>query len=304
MVGIVGSTNVDIVLKVENFTLPGQTQRALSLEKFPGGKGANQAVTVAKLSKKETVFITLVGDDEDGRWMIERFESLGITGPRIEGRSTGKAFIEVTSSGENRIIIHGGANDLLTPEKVDWDLLERVGVVLLQNEIPFETTFEVAKFSKKRGKTVVFDPAPAGGVSEKILEYVDVLTPNETELRELAENFFGSFDGMERCVEKFLKFGVGSVVVKLGERGVYYSNGLKEVMIPAPRVKAVDTTAAGDVFNGAFAYKLDSGASVLESLRFAVLSASLSVTRMGAQTSIPDPEEVIEFERGISEHED
>ncbi len=302
MVGVVGSTNVDVVMKVKSFTLPGQTQRALSLEEFPGGKGANQAVSVAKFSRTDSVFITLVG--EDGRWLLERFERLKIKGPRIKGRFTGRAFIEVTEDGENRIIIHGGANDLLVPEEINWDLLEKVDIVLLQNEIPFQTTLEVARFARERGKRVVFDPAPASGIDGEILKYTDFLTPNENELVELSKEFLGGFESVEKSVEKFLKMGVGAVLVKMGEKGVFYSDGLKTLEIRAPKVEAVDTTAAGDVFNGIFASALDSGNSILRSLRLAVFGASLSVTRMGAQTSIPEGKEVIEFERRYSESQD
>ncbi len=304
MVGIVGSTNVDIVMRVRSFTLPGETQRALSVEKFPGGKGANQAVSVAKLSRSRTVFITLVGDDEDGRWMLERFRSLGMVGPKTKGEMTGRAYIELTESGENRIVIFGGANDLLTPDEVDWKLLDEVDVVLLQNEIPFETSLEVARFSKERGKTVILDPAPAHGMKADILKYTDFLTPNETELVEISRSFIGEYESLEESVEKLLKLGVKAIVVKLGENGIFYSDGLKTMKIPAPKVDAVDTTAAGDVFNGAFGFMLDSGSTLLEALRFAVLSASLSVTRMGAQTSIPEFGEVKEFERRCSESQD
>ena len=290
-IGVVGSTNVDYVLKVERFVREGQTVKALSFEKFPGGKGANQAVAAAKLSGDEVVFITLVGKDEDGRWMLENFRSHGIVGPVAIDTPTGKAFIEVDSEGRNRIIIFPGANGELKPERVDFSLLEGVDVVLLQNEIPFETTLEVAKWAHERGKIVIFDPAPAEGIGREIFEYVDYLTPNEIEIEILSKEIFGNFDGVEKACDMFLELGTEAVIAKLGEKGIYFKKGLKELRIEAPRVEAVDTTAAGDVFNGAFAAFLERGE--LEALRLAVKAASISVTRMGAQSSIPSIQEVI-----------
>ncbi len=290
-IGVVGSTNVDYVLRVESFVREGQTVRALSFEKFPGGKGANQAVAASKLSGDEVVFITLVGEDEDGRWMLENFKGYGMIGPSAIDTPTGKAFIEVDSRGRNRIIIFPGANGELKPEKVDFSLLENVNVILLQNEIPFETTLMVAKWARENGKIVVFDPAPAEGIDREIFEYVDYLTPNEIELEILSKEIFGGFDDLEKACEKFLDLGVRAVIAKLGEKGIYFKKGLKELRIEAPKVEAVDTTAAGDVFNGAFAAFLERGE--LEALRLAVRAASISVTRMGAQSSIPSIQEVI-----------
>ncbi len=294
-VGVIGSTNVDYVLSVERFVEEGETLKVRSFEKFPGGKGANQAVSAAKLGA-EVVFVTAVGDDEDGKWMIERFKGFGIAGPLVVDSPTGKAFIEVDSKGRNRILIFCGANDLLTPSRVDFSILEDVEMVLLQNEIPFETTFKAAKWAKEKGKIVVFDPAPVEGIEREILEYVDYLTPNEVEIEGISRKFFGDFKGVEWAAEKLMELGAGAVVAKLGERGIYFKKGLKEVMIDAPRVEAVDTTAAGDVFNGAFAAFFERGE--LEALRLAVKAASISVTRKGAQSSIPSIEEVMGGERG------
>ncbi len=291
-IGVVGSINVDYVLIVDEFVKPGETIKAKELKKFPGGKGANQAVAAAKLSRNRVSMIGLVGKDDDGEWMIKKLESAGVFGITKANDYTGKAFIEVISSGENRIIIYSGANAELTSDKLNMELLENADIVLLQNEIPFETTFEVARWARKRGKIVIFDPAPAQGVNIEILKYVDYITPNESEIKTLSETFFGKFESTERAAELLIETGARSVIAKLGENGVYFRRGLKEVRIPAVKVKAVDTTAAGDVFNGAFAAFLEKGE--MEALRLAVKAAAISVTRIGAQSSIPDLEEVME----------
>ena len=291
-IGVVGSINVDYVLIVDEFVKPGETIKAKKLKKFPGGKGANQAVAAAKLSRNRVSMIGLVGKDDDGEWMIKKLESAGVFGITKANDYTGKAFIEVISSGENRIIIYSGANAELTSDKLNMELLENADIVLLQNEIPFETTFEVARWARKRGKIVIFDPAPAQGVNIEILKYVDYITPNESEIKTLSETFFGKFESTERAAGLLIETGARSVIAKLGENGVYFRRGLKEVRIPAVKVKAVDTTAAGDVFNGAFAAFLEKGE--MEALRLAVKAAAISVTRIGAQSSIPDLEEVME----------
>ena len=290
-VGVVGSINVDYVLSVESFVKPGETIKAKKLERFPGGKGANQAVAAAKLSREKVVMVGFVGDDDDGNWMIRELEKIGIFGIKMVRDFTGKAFIEVNSSGENRIIIYPGANAKLTPDVLDLNVLEEAEIILLQNEIPFETTLTVAKWAKDKGKVVVFDPAPAHGIDIQILKYVDYITPNESEIRTLAEEFFGGFESLERTAELLLESGAEGVIAKLGENGVYFKKGLKEMRVPALKVEVVDTTAAGDVFNGAFAAFYDMGE--IEALRLATKAASISVTRMGAQSSVPDLEEVM-----------
>ncbi len=290
-IGVVGSINVDYVLSVESFVKPGETIRARSFEKFPGGKGANQAVAAAKLSKEKVAMIGFVGTDDDGLWMIRELERAGVFGIRSVDGYTGKAFIEVDSSGENRIIIYAGANSKLTPDALDLSILEEAEIILLQNEVPFETTLTVAKWAKNRGKIVIFDPAPAHCIDIQILKYVDYITPNENEMKTLSEEFFGSFESLEKAAGLLVESGVRGIIAKLGENGVYFKKGLKEMRIPAVKVNAVDTTAAGDVFNGAFASFYEKGE--IEALRLATKAAAISVTRMGAQSSVPDLEEVM-----------
>lgn len=292
MISVVGSSNIDIVLRVDHFTKPGETQKALEMNVFPGGKGANQAVTVAKIGRKGCHFVTCVGNDSYSDLIIKNFEKLGITGYIRVGAPTGRAFIEVDKTGQNRIIIFPGANAELKRELIDWKTLSESDILLLQNEIPFETTLECAK---KFGGIVIFDPAPAQGINGEIFQYVDYLTPNEKEIEALSKEFFGEFLSIEKVAENFLKLGVKNVIVKLGDKGALLVNKNGEKHFPAFRVKAVDTTAAGDVFNGAFAVALSEGKQPEEAVVFGMAAAAISVTKVGAQSSVPSREEIDKF---------
>ncbi|AFG34305.1 ribokinase [Fervidobacterium pennivorans DSM 9078] len=302
MIAIVGSSNIDIVLTVEHFTNPGETQRITKLEYFPGGKGANQAVAIARLSEKPVYFLTAVGDDQYGKILTENYERENIHGYRVvSGISTGMAFIEVCLSGENRIIIYPGANACLTQEMVldSKEELLKANILLVQNEIPFETTLYACAMFKEASKIVIFDPAPAQDIRPEIFRYVDFLTPNEEELNALSKTFFDNFVSIEDSFEKFNKLGLKAMIVKLGDKGATYVDSNRLFNIPTIKVTAVDTTAAGDVFNGALAVALSEGKDLAEAIRYANICAAISVTRKGAQPSIPKRIEVEEFLKGI-----
>ncbi|MBT1247018.1 MULTISPECIES: ribokinase [unclassified Thermosipho (in: thermotogales)] len=297
MIAVVGSSNMDIVLSTERFTRPGETQKAKKLEFFPGGKGSNQAVTIAKLSDEEVYFLTCIGNDSYGELLKKRYDELNISGYTVVDENNGLAFIEVTQEGENRIIIYQGANKYLTKDIVDDHIqnLIKADIVLLQNEIPFDTTLYVASLLKKEGKIIIFDPAPVEGVTKEILKYVDYLTPNEEEIKLLSINFFGDFISPEDSYQKLKKLGLKKLVVKLGDKGVKYFDETQIIEQQSFKVKAIDTTAAGDVFNGAFAVALCEGKDIKDALKFASLAAAVSVTKKGAQSSIPTRQEVEEF---------
>jgi ribokinase len=299
MIAVVGSSNMDVVLTVERFTLPGETQRAQKLEFFPGGKGSNQAVSIAKLSKKNSnvYFLTCIGNDSYGRALKDQYDKLNIKGYVVVDDNNGLAFIEVTKKGENRIVIYPGANRNLTKEiikKHEEKLLE-ADYILLQNEIPFESTLYSARIFSENGKIVIFDPAPVSGIEKEIFQFVDFLTPNEEEIKLLTEKFFGEFVSYEDSYFKLKSLGVKKLIVKLGSKGVIYFEGDKRIEIPSFKVKAVDTTAAGDVFNGAFVVALHENLDIRKSLEFASVAAALSVTKKGAQNSIPSRKEVENF---------
>ncbi|RKX45615.1 MAG: ribokinase [Thermotogae bacterium] len=296
MILVVGSANADIVLKVDHFTEVGETQVVQSLEVHGGGKGANQALTAAKLGGR-CAFISCVGRDEYGKMLKASLEGHGITGVgAVQNAPTGRAYIEVDKTGRNRILVVPGANHSLTVEVFERKLesLPVPKVVLLQNEIPFSTTLHAAKKLKGLGALVIFDPAPVRGNLTEILPYVDYLTPNEVEAQALL-NQLGATGDLTSAAKTFLQRGVKRVVLKLGEKGALILNKDGTSKIRPFKVNAVDTTAAGDVFNGAFAVAIWEGKTEEEAALFASAAAAISVTRMGAQSSIPERSEVETF---------
>uniref|UniRef100_A0A832I7X0 Ribokinase n=1 Tax=Pseudothermotoga hypogea TaxID=57487 RepID=A0A832I7X0_9THEM len=291
MIAVVGSNNVDLVLTVDHFTQPGETQRCLSYERFPGGKGANQAVACKKLTA-EVYFLTCVGNDGNGEFSFETLTRAGLRDGLVHVElPNGFAMIEVTRDGQNRIIIFPGANAAMNVKLVQKHLNEllRADILLLQNEIPFEVNLEVARRFKEKGKLVIFDPAPATGVQDEIYSYVDIITPNESEAHQLTGKFG------ESAAQELLKRGCANVLLKMGDKGCYFTGKLGTFRVDAFKVNAVDSTAAGDVFNAAFAVWFERSKDVQKSLMFAAAAAAISVTRFGAQSSIPTFEEVLNF---------
>ncbi len=292
MIAVVGSANIDLVVKVKDFTKPGETQTCLSFERFSGGKGANQAVACKK-SGADVYFLTCTGNDSNGQFVREKLMEAGLKdGIQTVNAPNGFALIEVTVDGKNRIIIYPGSYGLLTPTVLQLCAREllKCNVVLLQNEIPFETTYEAARLFKQNGKLVIFDPAPADGIDREIFKFVDIITPNEVEAQTLTGE-----TKTEKLVERLLGLGCKNVLLKLGEKGCLFVGDLGQFEVPAFTVQAVDTTAAGDVFNGAFAAEFERSKDVRKSLIFASAAAAISVTRMGAQSSIPSYQEVVKF---------
>jgi ribokinase len=301
MIAVIGSSNMDIVFNVEHFTLPGETQKALSLDFYFGGKGANQAVAAAKLSEKPVYFCSCLGDDEYGNQISQNFKKYKIEGYYVQkNEKTGRAYIEVDKNGENRIIIFSGANDNVDKEKIDkfFDQYgDEIDICLLQNEIPMQSVEYAISKLKEKGITIIYDPAPVGNTKIESLNGIDFLTPNIKEFMFLCEKEKIDFDenNLDKSMLEFKRISkVKNLIVKMGDKGVIYIDEDENLAKIKPlKVKAVDSTGAGDIFNGAFAVAFSETKDLKKSLNFANTAAAISVERKGAQSSIPKKEEVL-----------
>ncbi|MGO8695839.1 MAG: ribokinase [Rectinemataceae bacterium] len=292
---IVGSLNMDMVTRMERFLRPGETMRGNSFTIFPGGKGANQAVALAKLGAYVEI-IGAVGDEVLGRRYEEVLSALGIGMrglARVPGLSTGTASIEVTATGENHIIVVAGANDRVTPEYVESmrDIIEGCDRLLLQLEIPIESVIAAAGIAARAGVGVILDPAPARELPRELYPLVSIVTPNETEAHLLTGENTETDEGIARAASVLLSRGIESAVIKAGSRGAFLAKDDGCARVPGFRVKVVDTVAAGDSFNAGLAFALGEGASMREAIRFANAVGALSTTREGAQSAMPSCEE-------------
>jgi ribokinase len=287
---VVGSINLDLVTTAEHIPAAGETVRGSSFQTHPGGKGANQAVAVARLGYPVKM-IGKVGSDLFGEQLRAHLEEAGIdlTGVDTAEDSSGTAIIIVAPGGENCIVVTPGANALVSPDYVDshLELIRNAGLVLAQLEIPMETVEHLAELCHSEGVPLMLDPAPARKLSPRLLGQVRWFTPNETEAA-----FYVSGETPSFTARALRAHGPSGVILKMGSRGAYLAAEEFEEQVSAIPVKAVDTTAAGDALNGAFAVGLMSGWTPLESLRFAVAAASISVTRPGAQPSMASMAEV------------
>lgn len=284
-IAIVGSINMDLTCKTERFPNSGETIFGWDLKYVPGGKGNNQAVAAARLGADVTMF-ACVGDDAFGDRLIENLEANGVHTQHIRkvpGVASGIAIITVAEN-DNTIVVISGANSYVTKqyiEQVRHAVLE-ADIILMPNEIPAETICYVAEMASKAGKRVVFNPAPVSDTVLQCMQYVTYLTPNA---HEAALLFPG--EDLERLLEK----QQGKLIVTLGHQGAAAWNG-RMLKIPARKANVVDTTGAGDTFNGAFVYALASDSPLEEALRFANVAASLSTEGFGAQGGMPTLEAV------------
>lgn len=300
---VIGSLNADLVQKVDRLPKPGETIAGGALETFSGGKGANQAVAAGRMGAR-TSMIGQVGDDSLSQILRESLEAAGVDhrSVGVSRTSTGSAIILVFPDGENVIVIAPGANATVTPELAAERLriLGQGAFLLSQLEIPLESVERSLEVAKARGATTILDPAPARKLSGDLLRHVDYLTPNETESATLLGDPALDIEddpAVERAAERILSLGPQAAVLKLGARGCLIASAEGFHRVPGFKVDAVDTTAAGDVFNGAFATALAEGQAVPRAARFANAAAALSVTRPGAQNSVPSRQEVDRFLR-------
>lgn len=295
---VVGSANTDLVIQADHFPLPGETMFGHSFMSNHGGKGANQAVAAARLGG-DTAFIGKVGSDDFGRSTLEALRAEGIdtrfVGTTAE-QSSGIAIITTIDTGENTIVLDAGANSLLLPADIRKaeELFAQCGTLLMQLETPVEGLVEAAALAKKYGAYVVLNPAPAPKepLPEELLRNVDLLIPNETEAAYISGVEVGDEESLAKAMDKIQQLGVSDVIITVGSRGVYARIGGRLLLVPAHKVKAVDTTAAGDTFCGALCVALSRGEEMEQAIDFANRAAAISVTRRGAQMSMPHADEM------------
>jgi ribokinase len=289
---VVGSLNADLVIRVARFPRAGETLTGYGYARFAGGKGANQACAVARLGGRASM-VGQVGADEPGAWLAAQLDESGVHTSlvlRDEAESTGVALITINAAGQNQIVLVPGANGTFTPERLALAMtaLRQTRVVLLQLEIPLETVVAAARAGRDAGAIVMLDPAPAQDLPDALLALCDYVTPNETELATLTGGGgVCDVDDVRRRARQLLARGAARVLVKWGARGAALFTAAAEHWWPAHTVEVVDTTAAGDAFNGAFAVALADGATEDAAGRFANAAGALAVTRAGAQPAMP-----------------
>jgi ribokinase len=294
---VVGSLNADLVQRIDRLPRPGETLTGSELRIISGGKGANQAYAASLLGGRVSM-LGQVGSDAFGPLLIASLERAGVDTANIlaiEG-ATGTAGIFVLPAGENIIILSAGANGTLSPAAIREPLktLAADSLLLVQLEVPLATTEFALRMARERGAITILDPAPAQTLPAKLCALVDYLTPNQTEAALLlgSTEEIESYERAEAAARKLLALGPQNVILKLGALGVVVANSRGCERVPGFPVQAVDTTAAGDTFNAAFAVALGEGKPPLAAARFANAAASISVTRPGAQSSIPQRAEV------------
>lgn len=300
---VLGSVNADHVLQVPSFPRPGETLHGENYQVIPGGKGANQAVAAARL-KADVGFIACVGDDAFGINIRESFQSDGIniSGVQVKPNCpTGIAMIQVSDSGENTICLSAEANAKLTAQALDPNLaqIRSANFLLMQLETPLDGVEKAAQIAKESRTNVILNPAPARELPDSLLECVDVITPNETEAEVLTGVTVTDDESAQRAADVLHQKGIEIVMITLGAKGVWLSQNGRGESVPGFRVDAMDTTAAGDTFNGALVTGLLEDMPLESAIHFAHAAAAISVTRFGAQTSIPTREEVEAF---IADH--
>lgn len=292
---VVGSSNTDMVVRTDRFPVPGETIMGGDFYMFPGGKGANQAVAATRAGGN-VHFICSLGDDLFGKNAINGYTKEGIDVSRVQvilGKASGVALITVINEGENEIVVAPGTNAELSGNhlenmlKEDWE----DSLVLTQLETPIETLMHLSKICKEKKWPLIVNPAPAQELPKVILDGLFLITPNETEAKLLTGIAVEDESSAMVAASSLMDSGVKNVVITMGAKGAFFKNAEESFLISAQKVKAVDTTAAGDVFNGVLAVGLAEGLSWRDCIINATKAAGISVTKMGAQDSAPYKEE-------------
>ncbi len=294
---VVGSSNTDMVIKTPRFPLPGETIIGGDFFMFPGGKGGNQAVAAARMGG-EVCFICCLGDDVFGKQSLDGYnnENIDTSGVLIvQDSPSGVALITVNAQAENEIVVASGANNSLSAEhlRANRSKIEGTKLVLTQLETPLESVAELASLCRNTNIPLIINPAPAQALPDDVLDGLFLITPNETETQILTGIEVNDKDSSIRAASALLSKGVENVIITMGKKGAFFMNKEEAFTVEPPKVEAVDTTAAGDVFNGALAVCLAEEMPWKDSIDLASRAAAVSVTRMGAQASAPYKKEVI-----------
>ena len=287
---VIGSSNTDMTIKGDRLPVPGETVTGGVFYMGPGGKGANQAVAAARLGG-DVAFICKVGRDIFGDNSIAHYQKEGLdTGGIIRSDlPSGVALISVDEKAENCIVVASGANADVTEADIEAskEAIEKCGILLLQLEIPVPAVLKAAKMAHEAGAMVVLNPAPACPLPDELFKYIDLFIPNETELSTFSGLPVSDAESAAKAAAAMQAKGVGKLIVTMGSKGSLICGGGPEVFVPARKVKAVDTTAAGDTFCGALCVALSEGKALEDAAAFATAASALTVQKMGAQDSIP-----------------
>jgi ribokinase len=296
---VVGSSNTDMIIKLDRIPRPGETILGGEFVTVAGGKGANQAVGAARAGGTVT-FIARVGQDMFGEQAVAGFVKDGINVDHVfrdKASPSGVALIFVAKDGENSIAVASGANGRLSPADVKkaTRAFSGASVLVMQLETPLDTVQAAAGLARKAGVRVILNPAPARPLPDKLLRCVSILTPNETEAELLTGIKVDNDAAAAKAADELRTRGVQTVILTLGARGAFVATAEGKQLVPGFKVKPVDTTAAGDIFNGALAVALAEGKPLAEAVRFANAAGALSVTKMGAQPSAPKRKDIERF---------
>lgn len=303
-VTVLGSLNVDTTFRIKDFPQAGETVQVKSKSNAAGGKGANQAVAAAR-EGAQTSFIGQIGNDGAGQFMLDSLKADKIDSTFVsenESVGTGTANIMLDDNGQNCILVYGGANQTLTAEEVQKaePTIKNSDFVVAQFETPQDAAIAAFKIAKQNGVTTVLNPAPApsNGIKPELLKLTDIIVPNELESASITGIKITDQVSMTATAKKFAELGVANLIITIGDKGAFYSTPDKAEMLPAYKVKAVDTTAAGDTFIGAFVSQVAPDFSnIVSAVKFAQHASSLTVQRLGAQPSIPTLDEVLKVEK-------
>ena len=295
-ISVLGIFVADISFSGEKIPSIGETILGDSYNIGPGGKGCNQAIAISRLGGKVN-FISKLGQDDYGELAISKLKKDNIDTSKIiisDKHQTGVAGILVDkNTGKNAINVIVGAPSTLKTDEIDLNVIKNSQIFLTQLEIPKETTFDCLKFAKDNGVTTILNPAPASTLSKEFFNYIDYFTPNETEAEFYSGIKINNEKDAKLASDKLLKLGIKNIIITLGEKGLFYSDGKEEIFLKAISVKAIDTTGAGDAFNGGFAFSLFQGKKIRECLRLANKVAGLSTTKLGAGDGMPYSKDIV-----------